>query len=102
MTPAHLHQIRAALTDALTDAMIRAQRRCIENASMPRHLLAASMYLASEGYPAFPTQAERYFGWGMRVCRQYLAGLSSEVHAQEVAAGKRAAEGLLVRFEVAA
>lgn len=81
--------IRAALCDRIDAAAIAAQRLARPNVSMPSALLAAGLYLASEGVDEAPSAGEEYFAWGPRAYRRYLERLSPEARASELAAGHR-------------
>lgn len=82
--------IRAALTDRLNQAMIKAQRGCVENASMPNCLVAACMYAASIDPTVEPTLAECYFGWTPETCARFLDRLTPEQRAAEIEEGRAA------------
>lgn len=84
-----LAAIRAVLCDRIDAAAIAAQRIARPNVSMPSALLSAGLYLAALGWDEESSAGEQYFAWGPQAYRRYLAGLSPEVRALEIEAGRR-------------
>ena len=84
-----LAAIRAALCDRVDAEAIRQQRRATPEVSMPSSLLAASLWLADQGWDEPPCAGETFFAWGPAAYRRYLDRLTSEQRMAEVEAGRR-------------
>jgi hypothetical protein len=85
----NLTAIRALLIEKINEAGLAGQRLASPDVSMPRSLLAASMWLAAQGYDGEACEGERFFGWSPSAYRQYLDRLSPNAVAEEVEGGRK-------------
>jgi len=89
-----LHQpilaaIRAALCDRIDEAAIAQQRLATPDVSIPSSLLAASLWLAAQGWEDEPSPGEIFFAWGPRAYRRYLDRLTPDQRLAEIETGRR-------------